>query len=85
MKDEPLKICPECGKELRRLINGGTGVIFRGGGFYITDKSGKAGQSSSSSGSGVISDSSKTTETKTAGAASTGVKPEVPASKAANG
>jgi len=38
MSDEPLKICPECGKELRRLINGGTGVIFKGGGFYVTDK-----------------------------------------------
>jgi putative FmdB family regulatory protein len=42
IKDEPLKTCPECGKELRRLINGGTGVIFKGGGFYATDKGGKA-------------------------------------------
>jgi len=38
MKDEPLKTCPKCGKELRRLINGGSGIIFRGSGFYITDK-----------------------------------------------
>ena len=44
MNDEPFKICPECGKEIRRLINGGTGVIFKGGGFYVTDKSnGKSG------------------------------------------
>ena len=45
MKDEPLKVCPKCGKELRRLINGGTGVIFKGGGFYVTDKgsSGRCG------------------------------------------
>ena len=41
IKDEPLKVCPECGKELRRLIYGGTGVIFKGGGFYVTDKGGK--------------------------------------------
>jgi putative FmdB family regulatory protein len=41
IKDEPLKTCPKCGKELRRLINGGTGVIFKGGGFYATDKGGK--------------------------------------------
>ena len=39
IKDEPLKSCPECSMELRRLINGGTGVIFKGGGFYVTDKS----------------------------------------------
>ena len=29
MKDEPLKICPQCGMEVRRLIHGGTGVILR--------------------------------------------------------
>ena len=63
MSDEPLKTCPKCGESgLRRLINGGTGVIFKGGGFYVTDKNGKAGKS------GKAGDSSKTTETKTAGA-----------------
>ena len=45
MKDEPLKVCPECGKELRRLINGGTGIIFKGGGFYTTDNNSKSGKS----------------------------------------
>jgi len=39
MSDPPLKDCPECGKEIRRLIFGGTGVIFKGSGFYVTDKS----------------------------------------------
>ena len=38
MSDEPFKTCPECGKEIRRLIFGGTGVIFKGSGFYVTDK-----------------------------------------------
>ena len=38
MSDTPLKDCPECGKEVRRLIFGGAGVIFKGSGFYITDK-----------------------------------------------
>jgi putative FmdB family regulatory protein len=45
MKDEPLKTCPKCGKELRRLINGGGAVIFKGNGFYVTDKNGKGGKS----------------------------------------
>ncbi|MCL2138311.1 MAG: zinc ribbon domain-containing protein [Treponema sp.] len=39
MSDEPLKKCPKCGKELRRLIFGGAGVIFKGPGFYVTDNS----------------------------------------------
>ena len=39
MKDDPIKECPECKKSVRRLINGGTGIIFKGSGFYATDKS----------------------------------------------
>ena len=39
MSDMPIKDCPECGKEVRRLIFGGAGVIFKGSGFYVTDKS----------------------------------------------
>ncbi len=35
--DPPLKNCPKCQSELRRLITGGTGLIFKGTGFYATD------------------------------------------------
>ncbi|MCB0289564.1 MAG: zinc ribbon domain-containing protein [Calditrichaeota bacterium] len=37
MSDAPLSTCPECGGEVQRLISGGTGLIFKGSGFYITD------------------------------------------------
>ncbi|HVU18737.1 MAG TPA: zinc ribbon domain-containing protein [Candidatus Didemnitutus sp.] len=38
MKEAPLKKCPACGKStLRRKISGGSGLIFKGTGFYITD------------------------------------------------
>ena len=38
MTDEPLKSCPDCGKdELKRLIGGGMGIIFKGSGFYVND------------------------------------------------
>ena len=43
ISDEPVKICPKCGKEVRRLINGGMGVIFKGSGFYVTDKNKNSG------------------------------------------
>ena len=46
MSDEPLKICPQCGKDLRRLINGGSGIIFKGSGFYVTDKKSSPGSCS---------------------------------------
>jgi predicted nucleic acid-binding Zn ribbon protein len=37
MTDEPVKSCPICGAEVRRLISGGGGLLFKGNGFYITD------------------------------------------------
>ena len=61
IKDDPIKTCPECGKEVRRLINGGMGVIFKGGGFYVTDKGGSGGKPGEKT-----ADSAKATETKTA-------------------
>ena len=39
---EPLSACITCGGPVRRLIGGGTGIIFKGSGFYVTDsKNGK--------------------------------------------
>lgn len=35
---DPIKKCPECGRNTaKRLIGIGAGVIFKGGGFYETD------------------------------------------------
>lgn len=35
--DPPLTRCPACGGEVDRVISGGSGVMFKGSGFYITD------------------------------------------------
>jgi putative FmdB family regulatory protein len=48
MSDPAIKDCPECGEEVRRLIFGGAGVIFKGSGFYVTDK-GKSGKTEAKS------------------------------------
>jgi putative FmdB family regulatory protein len=34
--DEALKVCPECGGELKKIF-GQVGVAFKGSGFYRTD------------------------------------------------
>ncbi len=34
---EPLEKCPKCNKKVIRIISGGTGVIFKGSGFYEND------------------------------------------------
>jgi putative FmdB family regulatory protein len=52
MSDEPVKVCPQCGGSVRRMIGGGTGIIFKGSGFYVTDskKSSSAASSTRSPG-----------------------------------
>ncbi len=37
MSDAPVAPCPGCGRPGERHISGGAGLLFRGGGFYITD------------------------------------------------
>ena len=44
MFDDPIDVCPKCGKKVRRLITGGSGIIFKGSGFYVTDNKRSSGQ-----------------------------------------
>lgn len=39
--EEPLKICPECGGPVHRLVQP-VGIIFKGSGFYVTDHRGSS-------------------------------------------
>ncbi len=43
-QDAPLRVCPECGGRVQRLI-GPVGVIFKGSGFYSTDHRSGGGRS----------------------------------------
>lgn len=47
MTSDPVRVCPVCGeKKVTRLLTGGSGLIFKGTGFYITDyKNNHAGES----------------------------------------
>jgi putative FmdB family regulatory protein len=36
VSDDPVKVCPECAGEARRVFHA-VGVIFKGSGFYVTD------------------------------------------------
>lgn len=37
MNAEAKATCPQCGQEAARLIGAGSGLMFKGSGFYITD------------------------------------------------
>ena len=46
MTDKKLTKCPKCGKnKLARLIGSGSGMIFKGSGFYETDYKKKPAES----------------------------------------
>ena len=49
MFDEPLRICPKCNSAVKRVISGGSGLIFKGSGFYITDYKNKKSNNNSAS------------------------------------
>lgn len=36
--DDPLKACPNCKKRTLRKVYRPAGVVFKGSGFYVTDK-----------------------------------------------
>lgn len=64
--DPPLTKCLNCGGEVDRLISGGSGLLFKGSGFYITDYRSKGYKkaAASESSSDLSSSSSSATEKK---------------------
>jgi putative FmdB family regulatory protein len=37
MSETPLIICPTTGQNVRRVVSGGGGVVYKGEGWYVTD------------------------------------------------
>ncbi|MEY2569087.1 MAG: hypothetical protein QOE35_3616 [Actinomycetota bacterium] len=64
-KDDPLKECPNCGGELRKVF-APIGIAFKGSGFYKTD-SRPAPKEKSSSGSSSSSSSSSESKSESKG------------------
>ena len=74
MKDPLLQVCPECSGKLKRLIGPGSGLIFKGSGFYETDYKRKHTSPTTQDKSENKVETKKTKDTKTE------VKPEKKAS-----
>lgn len=60
MSEDPLKTCPTTGQPVKRLISGGTGLVFKGDGFYTTDYKKKESSNGSSNDTSSKKDSNKT-------------------------
>ncbi len=37
MNDDHLSTCPTTGQNVKRVISGGSGVVYKGEGWYVTD------------------------------------------------
>ncbi len=73
MTSRRLRKCPACGKpKLDRLVGSGSGVIFKGSGFYETDY--KRAGSKPPSESGSSSSKSKSSKSETSSSTSSGDK-----------
>lgn len=59
MSDAPKTVCEKCGGHLTKLLSAGSGLIFKGSGFYITDYKGKGGGEGKAGGEGKSSGESK--------------------------
>lgn len=69
---EKLTKCPECGGKMKRLIGTGSGLVFKGTGFYETDFKTKKGTKEDSS--APKKSDSKKTETKATSSESKSLK-----------
>ncbi|MBL7067714.1 MAG: zinc ribbon domain-containing protein [Candidatus Marinimicrobia bacterium] len=66
MSADPIKICPECEQaSIMRKISGGSGLIFKGSGFYITDYANKKSSKSTKESKSKTSASAAKTEKST--------------------
>lgn len=64
---DPLRMCPSCSQpSLKRLLSGGTGLVFKGSGFYLTDYKNSQSSSSSEQTKKTSSASKSTTDSTTA-------------------
>ena len=81
MSDEALKVCPDCNGKIQRIISGGTGLIFKGSGFYITDYKNGANGKKSSGKSDEKSDEKSSKDVKKDGKTAGGDKKDTSSSK----
>jgi len=62
--DEPLKVCPQCGKETIEQLLSAPATHFKGGGWYVTDYARKSSAPSSSGNSDKKSDVNASSDSK---------------------
>lgn len=81
ISDDPIDTCPTCGQPVHRVVFP-VGLVFKGGGFYKTDSRGTSSTSVETSEKAATSETTGSSNGKTAEGQSTDAKPS--AEKASN-
>ncbi len=81
--DEPVRVCPECGNVVRRIVQP-AGIVFKGSGWHITDYK-RGGNGASNGEESTNGEAKKTTDAKTdAAPASTDAKSDTKSTTASD-
>jgi len=70
MSEEAVKRCPECRGKVKRLIGAGSGILFKGSGFYETDYRSKSYSEAAGKESKGKTESDKSKKDKASGSSS---------------
>lgn len=62
MSEDSLTICPTTGQKVKRVISGGSGVVYKGEGWYVTDYKNGGNKDTSSPPETTSKTSEKTTD-----------------------
>lgn len=67
MSDTPLEVCPDTGQKVYRVITGGSGVVYKGEGWYVKEykNAGKSPDSTSENKESASEPAPVSAETKT--------------------
>ncbi len=86
MLADPDTICPECEKpELQRLFGTGSGVMFKGSGFYETDYRSESYKKQAAADSKASSEANKSSDSKKSESKSSGSKDSSSSSSSSSG
>ncbi len=80
---KPLRTCSKCGGRIKRLLGRGSGFLFKGSGFYITDYRSKSYQDAKQKDQSRQADSKKpATKSDAKPTGETGASPAAPETRA---
>lgn len=71
MSEDSLTVCPTTSQKVKRVISGGSGVVYKGEGWYVTDYKNGGDKNTSKSSENTTNTNQKTTRSSSESSAET--------------